>query len=281
MEANQVKAKYALIFKREYDLAALLKSMHQDEHLAAFKECVYEIRFEGVELQVVVVERKRFDTPHNNLLAPMLPERWRQLAVGIIELDTLAGYCMITKTIMEQHHKNLQLHILAITDSMRVYQGPLGLTPESFPEVVKEIVDADPPVKFDPTKVAKLKHVLMYPHRTDLSQRLCDFRREAHLEAFVECVNILGFDGVLYKLLTVDLPYPMEIAGPKDLMLHPDWRKGLIAAYKLEDGQVRTVIPHPEDDRKMRLFFNTFIDHLPAYTGPMGYAIGLRQQPSS
>lgn len=135
--------------------------------------------------------------------------------------------------------------------------------------------------EFDPTKVAKLKHVLMYPHRTDLSQRLCNFGREAHLEAFVECVNVLGFDGVLYKFLTVDLPHPMEVAGPKDLMLHPDWRKDLLSAYKLEDGQVRTVVPRSENDRGLRLFINTIIDHLPSYSGPMGYAIGLRQQPSS
>lgn len=263
MKANEVTTKYALVFRARLNLGNLLKTFQQEAYQAKLAECTHKFVYGNQDLQMVVVSRKRLDTPANNLLTPNIPLRWRQEAIAVIELDTLAGYCNVKGTFMAQELRDA---IAMYASQLPVYDGPLGV-------LVAEQPAARP-------ATPKYKHVLIYPHRTDLLERLHNYGHAAYAEEFSESINILDFDNVLYKLLTVDLPMPMELCGQKDLAVHADWRKDLVAAYRLESSQVHTAVPRAENDRGLRLFINLLIDHLPTYTGPMAYLIGTKQQSS-
>ena len=130
-------------------------------------------------------------------------------------------------------------------------------------------------------KSPRYKHILVFPHRTDLLHMLSVYCNEEHQPALAECINTIGFEGALIQLVVAELPLPMQInekINQEDPALPLLWRNKLLAAYRLEEGGYLKTILHKETDGEaLRVFLCNIIDHMPVYTGPIGFQLGKQQ----
>lgn len=89
-------------------------------------------------------------------------------------------------------------------------------------------------------RAIKTDHVLAFHHRTDLVNLMEHFMNHDQVKPLEECVQVLGFDGVLYKVVVAKLypELPMMVSDEEGPVLPLLWRTRLAAAYRVEGNKL-------------------------------------------
>jgi len=132
----------------------------------------------------------------------------------------------------------------------------------------------------------KTDHVLVFHHRIDLAHYMEHYMNHDQVQSMNECVQVLGFDGVLYKVLVAKLypSYPGCIEETDGPLLPLLWRTKLAAAYRVEDNKL-VEIPGPEansiylrisSDKSAALgeYLATIVPQFKVFSGRFGFQLG-------
>lgn len=89
-------------------------------------------------------------------------------------------------------------------------------------------------------RALKTDHVLVFHHRIDLVNLMEHFMNHDQVKPLEECVQILGFEGVLYKVVVAKLypELPMSVSDAEGPVLPLLWRTRLAAAYRVEGNKL-------------------------------------------
>lgn len=134
----------------------------------------------------------------------------------------------------------------------------------------------------------KIDHVLVFQHRIDLVGLMEHFMNHDHAQSMEKCVQVLGYDGVMYKVLVAKLypsfPHPIDEGhGPVLPLL---WRTKLAAAYRIEDGKLIEVSSSPSglysrisSDKSASLgeYLTEIVPQFKVFTGQFGFQMGRRK----
>lgn len=117
----------------------------------------------------------------------------------------------------------------------------------------------------------KTDYVLAFSHRADLEKLLRYHLNSEFVEELGKCVNIIGFEDQLYKVVRGRLNPPMDLPCLRcnNPMLPYLWHSSLVAAYSLEDGKLARVLPEKGEDR-LGAFLSDVVATMQTYTGPFG-----------
>lgn len=136
-------------------------------------------------------------------------------------------------------------------------------------------------------RALKTDHVLVFHHRIDLVNLMEHFMNHDQVKPLEECVQILGFDGVLYKVVVAKLypEFPISVAGEDGPVLPLLWRTRLGAAYRVKDNKLVSVAAPLDglhsrisDDKCAALgeYLATIIPSFRVFDGKFGFELGKR-----
>ena len=134
-------------------------------------------------------------------------------------------------------------------------------------------------------RAVKTDHVLVFQHRIDLIELMHFYTNQDQVESMTECVQVLGFGGVLYKVLVAKLhpSYPGSIEEDDGLLLPLLWRTKLAAAYRVEDNKLVEIPESPgplhsriSSDKSAALgeYLATIISEFKVFSGRFGLQLG-------
>lgn len=131
----------------------------------------------------------------------------------------------------------------------------------------------------------KTDHVLAFHHRIDLVNLMEHFMNHDQVQPMEKCVQVLGYDGVLYKVLVAKLypEFPMAIGETDGPVLPLLWRTRLAAAYRVE-GSKLVEVSGPIDGLHSRIssdksaalgeYLATIVSQFQVFDGKFGLELG-------
>lgn len=138
----------------------------------------------------------------------------------------------------------------------------------------------------------KTDHVLVFQHRIDLEYLMEHFMNHDQVAPMSECVQILGYDGVLYKVLVAKLypEFPHPISKGDGPVLPLLWRTKLAAAYRVE-GSKLIEVSSPMDGLHSRIssdksaalgeYLATIVSQFRVFSGRFGFQLGRKSNSST